>query len=267
MTSTTLAAAVPVHHVEDGPADGPAVVLSHSLGTDLHVWRPQVEQLARSRRVVRYDHRGHGRSPVPPGPYTIADLGRDVLALLDRLEIERTSFVGTSMGGMVGLWLAANAPDRIDRLVVCCTSAALGNPDAWTDRAGIVRSNGAVAIADGTVHRWLSGTFAVEHPDVIDRLVARFVGTTDEGYAACCEAIGAMDLLDDLARITAPTLVVAGRDDVAIPLDHASTVADGIADADLAIVGDAGHLASLEQPETITELVERHLSGSHHDQA
>lgn len=253
---------VPVHHELDGPSDGPPLVLSHALGTDRRIWREQVQSLASAYRVISYDHRGHGRSPVPAGPYSIEDLGLDVLGLLDRLEIDRTDFGGTSMGGMVGLWLAINAPERLNRLVVCCSSAHLGNPDAWSDRAATVRRNGTVAIADGTVHRWLSCGFAERNPKVLDRLTARFVGTADEGYAACCEAIGGMNLLDDLARIETPVLVVAGRDDAAIPLEHAERMVERIRNARLEIVEDAGHLAAVEQPRRITELFERHFGRS-----
>ena len=262
MTPVQPGGVVRVHHVEDGPGDGPPLVLSHALGTDRHVWREQTAGLASTHRIIRYDHRGHGHSPVPAGPYSISDLGGDVLALLDRLEIERTDFAGTSMGGMVGLWLAIHAPERINRLVVCCTSAHLGNPDAWTDRAATVRRNGTVAIAEGTVHRWFSCGFAGRNPEVIDRLTARFVGTCDEGYAGSCEAIGDMNLLDDLERIDAPVLVVAGRDDAAIPLEHAERIVTRIPGAQLAVVEQAGHLATVEQPQKITELLARHLDRS-----
>ncbi len=254
--------AVAVHHREDGRPDAPPVVLSHPLGTDLQVWRPHVERLARSFHVIRYDQRGHGASPSPRGPYSLADLGRDLLALLDRLELERVSYVGSSLGGMVGLWLAAHAPERIDRLVVVSASAWLGDPDVWTDRAAIVRANGTVSIAEGAVHRWVGPRFADEHPHLIDRLVARFVGTTDEGYAACCEALGSMDLREDLQRIVAPTLVLAGRDDAAIPLDHAEHLAANIANARLVVIDRAGHLAPIEQPDAFLGRVEGHLQPS-----
>lgn len=250
-----------VHHVEDGPRDAPAVVLSHPLGTDLHVWNPNVAPLAEHLRVIRYDHRGHGASPVSPGPYTLAELGGDVLDLLDRLGLERVSFAGTSLGGMVGLWLAANAPERIDSLVVCSGSAWLGDPEVWHDRAEIVRSNGTVAIADGTVHRWVSTQYARTYPDVMDRLVARFVGTADEGYAACCEALGGMDLRDDLARITAPTLIVVGGADAAFPSTHAERLVAGIPAARMEVIEGAGHFVSLECHERVTALLEQHLHG------
>lgn len=250
---------VAVHHVEDGPYDAPPLLLAHSLGTDHRLWQPHVERLQRSWRVVRYDHRGHGLSPVPRGPYRIADLGRDTLRLLDRLELDRVSFAGTCLGGAVGLWVAAHAPERIDRLVVCCTTAWAGDPEVWLDRARIVRANGTVTIADAAVHRCVQPAFARRNPDAMTRLVARFVGTTDQGYAASCEAVASMDLRTDLRRVTAPTLVVAARHDRTIPRDDVEDLARRLPDAQLVTVEDAGHLAAVERPDTITDLLERHL--------
>ena len=123
------------------------------------MWDPQVPRLAERLRVVRYDHRGHGNSPVPPGPYSLDDLGADALALLDRLGLERVHWCGLSLGGMVGMWMAINAPERIDRLVLCCTSARLGPPAMWADRARTVRAEGVEAIADAGIGRWLTVGF------------------------------------------------------------------------------------------------------------
>lgn len=259
MVTRPLCTPVTVHHEEDGRPDAPPLVLSHPLGTDLRIWQPLITPLARSFRVISYDQRGHGASPSPTGPYSIDQLGSDALALLDRLGLERVNFAGISLGGMVGLWLAANAPERLDRLVVCSASAWLGDASVWTDRAAIVRDNGTVAIADGTVHRWVGPRFAEQHPDLIDRLIARFVGTTDEGYAACCEALGDLDLRADLARILTPTLVLAGREDAAIPVDHAEYLAANIPTAHLAILEDAGHVAPLEQGEAFLDHLRAHL--------
>lgn len=254
-----LAQRIAVHHVEDGPRDGPPVVLSHPLGTDLRVWHPNVSRLAQHLRVIRYDHRGHGASPVPSGPYTIEHLGGDVLDLLDHLGITRTSFVGTSLGGMVGMWLAANAPERIDRLAVLSPSAWLGDPEVWHDRAAIVRANGTVSVAEGTAHRWVSARYVRSHPDVVARLIARFVGTADEGYAATCAALAEMDLRPDLGRISAPTLVIAGSNDAHIPLTHAETVAAAIPGARYKVFEGAGHFVALERPDEVTSLLEDHL--------
>jgi 3-oxoadipate enol-lactonase len=257
----TKPTAVPVHAEVHGPDDAPAVVLVHPLGTEARVWEPQVAWLADRFRVIVYDQRGHGASPAPTGPYTVADLAGDLLDLLDRLDVDRAHLVGSSLGAMACLWVAANAPDRVDRLVTCSASAFLDSSEAWTDRAQIVRSNGTVAIVDGAVHRWF-GEGHLPEPETLDRLTAWFVGTSDEGYAACCEAIGAMDLRDEIPRITAPTLVVAGDRDLAIPITHARDLAERIPGARLAIVEEAGHLLSLEQPAELNRLLDEHLGAA-----
>src|SRR5438132_13999099 len=192
------------YRIEGGP-DNPVLVLSHAMGASMAMWEPQVERLSRAFRVLRYDHRGHGGSSVPAGPYTIGDIGGDLLHLLDRLGLERVSFCGLSLGGMVGLWLAANAPQRIDRLVVCCSAARMPRPDDYPARAGLVRQQGMTAIADGVIGRWFTPAFVARRPDVVARIKALLLATPSEGYAATCEALAAMDLRDELRRIAAPT--------------------------------------------------------------
>lgn len=253
-------AACDVHHVVEGPDDAPVLVLAPSLGTTSAVWDPQLPALAERLRVVRYDTRGHGASPVPPGRYEIADLGADVLALLDRLGVARASFCGLSIGGMTGMWLAAHAPERIDRLVLCCTAARLGPPERWAQRAAtVLETGGTAAIAGPVVERWLTPPFARRHPEVVARLRAMLESSPPEGYAACCGAIERMDLRGDLAAIAAPTLVIAGRDDTASPLEHAQTIAAGIAGARLAVIDEAAHLANVERPEVVTREILDHV--------
>ena len=156
--------AVDLHHVVEGPDDAPALVLLNSLGSTLAMWEPQIEALAARFRVVRCDTRGHGRSPVPPGPYSLADIGGDVVALLDTLGIARAHVAGVSLGGMTALWLAIHAPERVDRIVPCCTSAKLGPPQVWRDRAALVRAEGTGAVADAVVARWVTPAWAAAHP-------------------------------------------------------------------------------------------------------
>lgn len=246
---------VSLHSIVDGPVDGPALLLGPSLGTSTELWEAQVPALAERFRVVRYDHRGHGRSPVPPAPYSLADLGGDVLALMDRLGVERAHLAGISLGGMVSMWLAANAPDRVDRLAVICSSAKLGPPQLWSDRAAQVRAHGVASIADAVVGRWLPPELAARDPELCDRLRAMLLATPDEGYAACCGVIEEMDLEPELAGITAPTLVVAGLADVATPPDHARRIAEGIGGARLVLLGGAAHLANVACPEVVTQLL------------
>jgi 3-oxoadipate enol-lactonase len=250
-----------LHYELAGPEHAPVVILANSLGATLRMWDPQLEPLTRSFRVVRFDTRGHGGSAVPPGPYTIDELADDVRALLDRLELEKVHYVGLSLGGMIGMRLAAEHPDRIDRLVVLCTSALLGPAELWHDRAAKVRRRGTASVAEAVVARWYTKPFQTRHPDVIAAAQKMLASTPREGYAACCEAIAAMDLTADLANITAPTLVMAGADDLATPVDHLTRIAATIPNADLVVVPEAAHLATSEQPELVTAAILAHVQG------
>jgi 3-oxoadipate enol-lactonase len=249
---------VDVHHIVVGPSDAPTLVLSNSLGTTLAMWDPQVPAFAERFRLVRYDTRGHGRSPVPTPPYDIADLGADLLALLDRLEIERVSVCGLSLGGMTALWVAANAPDRVDRLVLCSTSARLGPPEAWAERAAAVRAGGMTAVADSVVRRWFTEAFAAREPEVVEGFRAMLRSQPADGYAAACGVVERMDLVPSLGAIRAPTLIIAGDDDPATPPEHARRIADGVAGARVVTVG-ASHLLNVEVEEQVTRAALDHL--------
>lgn len=251
-----------LHHRLEGPDDAPVVVLASSIGTTLDLWEPQVSALGEHFRVLRYDHRGHGRSPSPPAPYAIADLAGDVLELLDRLEIERASICGLSMGGMVGQWLGANHPERVDRLVLTSTSAYAGPPQKWHDRAATVRADGIEAIADGVLTIWLTEEFRAREPEAVARCRAMMVANDDHGYAGCAEAIAGFDLREGLGEITAPTLVVAGARDSAISPEQARALHEGIEGSELALLDDAAHLPNLEQPAAFNDRVLEHLSAS-----
>ncbi|MGW6281264.1 3-oxoadipate enol-lactonase [Kribbella sp. NPDC055071] len=248
-----------LHYGLAGPEHAPVVVLANSLGATLRMWEPQLEPLARSFRVVRFDTRGHGGSPVPPGPYTIDELADDVRELLDHLELEKVHYVGLSLGGMIGMRLAAQHPDRVDRLAVLCTSALLGPASMWHERAALVRERGTASVAEAVVARWYTKPFQERHPEVIAAARQMVASTPPQGYSACCEAIAAMDLTADLPRITAPTLVIAGADDVATPPDHLERIAATIPSANLLVVPNAAHLANAEQPDLVTAALLKHL--------
>lgn len=248
-------------HRIDGPDDAPVLVLSNSIGSNWRMWDGLVPTLTARFRVLRYDQRGHGDSEVPPGPYAIADLARDLIGLLDELDIDRPHFAGLSLGGMTGMWLAAHEPSRVDRLALLCTSALLGPVRMWVERAALVRAEGTKAIADAGIRRWLTDEFIAEEPEVAAWCKEMITGTPDEGYAGCCEAIAAMDLRADLPAISAPTLVIAGADDPATPPAHAEVITAGIPGAELAVVPHAAHLATVEQPGAITDLLLRHFGG------
>jgi 3-oxoadipate enol-lactonase len=248
---------VKLHHRVDGAADAPPLVLSSSLGTTHALWDPQVPALSARFRLVRYDRRGHGRSPVPDGPYSLDDLGGDVLDLLDELGLARVSFCGLSLGGMVGMWLAVNAPERIDRLVLCCTAAALPPPEHWHIRAGMVRRDGMAAVADAVVARW----FPHDVPaSLVEHYRQQLLATPAEGYAGCCEALADIDLAGRLGEIRSSTLVLSGEEDTVAPPERGDELAAGIAGARHVTLSDTGHLANTERPERFTELVLAHLT-------
>ena len=253
--------AVEVSYTEDGPADAPVVVLSNSLGATRAMWDPQVPALAERYRVITYDSRGHGESPVPPGPYSLDDLVDDVVALLDRVRAARAHVAGLSLGGMTAMRLAAREPARVNRLALLCTSAK-ADPQGFLDRAVAARSGGTAPLAPVVVSRWLTPPYAAEHPDLVARLESMIATADDEGYAACCEVVAGLDLREDLGRITAPTLVVSGREDPALPPEHQRLIADGIAGAELVTVSPGAHLANLEQPLQVTGALLGHFDAA-----
>lgn len=250
---------VPLAHCVDGPPGAPLLVLGSSLGTAATMWQPQVAALSEHFRVVRYDHRGHGRSPVPPGSYDLADLGGDVLALLDSLGADRVCYAGLSLGGMVGMWLAAHAPERIDRLALVCTSAYLPPASLWMDRAAAVRAHGMGSIADAVVGRWFTEPYRNRAPGVVAGFRALLCSMPPDGYAGCCAAVAGMDLRPALGRITAPTLVISGAHDAATPPEHGRAIAEAISGARFDHV-DGAHLANVEAAQVVTPLLLSHLT-------
>ena len=232
-----------LHHTVEG--EGPPLVLSSSLGTTHRLWGPNVDPLSSRFHVVRYDHPGHGESP--PGPSTIAGLARAALALLDELGLERVTFCGLSLGGMVGIWLGAHASERLERLVLCCTAPRLPPAEQWLERAATVRREGMETVADAVVGRWFTPRFAGDR----EQWRAMLVTTPPEGYARCCEAIAAMDLRDELRAIRVPTTVILGRHDPVIDDENRGLVAEAGPVVEL----DAAHLANVEQPDAFVEAV------------
>ena len=218
-----------LHYRVDGDA-GPWVVFCNSLGTDLHMWDAQVEALSTRFRVLRYDRRGHGQSTAAPGPYTLADLGGDVLALMDALEIERAHFCGLSIGGLVGQWLGIHAPERIERLVVCATAVKIGTAESWNQRIALVQDRGLTPLLDATADRWFTPDFIAANPGVVKDILARFAAVSAEGYAGCCAALAGADLGADIGRITVPVLAISGDDDPVCTPDDLQAIADGVAD-------------------------------------
>jgi 3-oxoadipate enol-lactonase len=230
---------VKLHHVVDG--DGPTLVLLGSLGSTTAMWEPQLPAL-QSFRVIRVDLPGHGGSPVPERAFEIAEVAESVVDLVG----EPASYCGLSLGGIVALCIAANA--EIDRLVVACTKPSFPPAEQWEARAARVRAAGMQAIADAVLARWF-----VEQPPAWAREM--LLASPPEGYARCCEALRDIDLADDLVRIVAPTLVIAGADDPSVTLDEAATVPGR-----LVVLDDAAHLASAEQPAAFNDALVEHLA-------
>lgn len=253
----TAGTTVELHHLLQGPEDAPVLVLANSLGTTLRMWDDQAPALRERFRLLRYDHRGHGGSPVPPGLYEIEDLGRDALAMFDRLGIERFSFCGLSIGGMVGMWLASEVPGRVERLVLCCTSVRLDS-DAYDARARKVRAEGVGSIADAVVERWFTPDFFSSNPETVEKAARMLHETDPEGYAGCCAAIRDMDLRDRLGAIRAPTLIISGAEDPATPPEHGELIHTSIPGAGFEVIPDASHLANIERPEVVTWMILDH---------
>jgi 3-oxoadipate enol-lactonase len=240
-----------LHYQLEGRPEAPVLVLSNSLGTTLDMWLPQMPVLLENFRVLRYDTRGHGQSEVTPGPYTIAQLGDDVLTLLDQLHIPRAHFCGLSMGGMIGMWLAIHAPARIDRLVLANTSAAIGVPEVWNTRIAKVRLDGVVSVVDSVLERWFTADFLAHAPAQVERVKSMLRNTPAEGYVANCAAVRDMDQRADLNKITAPTLVIGGKHDKATPPEHGELIARAIQGAHYVEL-NAAHLSNWEMAQGFT---------------
>lgn len=250
---------VAVNYDMTGPDGAPVLVLGNALGTTTALWDRQLPALRERYRVLRFDNRGHGGSPTPAGPYAMDDLGQDALDLLDSLGLDQVDYCGVSMGGMVGMWLAAHAPDRVRRLVLCCTTACFADPDMWAARAEQVRAQGTGPLVETTQARWFTARFQAAEPAVVASMMSLLAGTSADGYAACCAAIGGMDLRPDLPNITAGTLVISGSEDPSTPPDHGAAIAEAIPGAQFLIVPEAAHLANVEAPEIVTDALIEHL--------
>ena len=249
-----------IHAEVEGPERAPVLMLSNSLGTDLHMWDEQVAPLTQHFRLVRYDRRGHGKSGAPKGPYSMERFGRDVLGVLDGLDIQTINWCGLSMGGMVGQWLGANAGNRIDKLILSNTACYYPDKTVWEGRIKMVGEKGLGAIVDANMERWFTPAFRERAPQAMDRMRKMFLATKLDGYLGCCAAIRDMDHRPLLAKITAPTLVIAGRQDPATPLEGNEFIRAHIPGANIAVL-DAAHIANLEQPKAYADTVLGFLLG------
>lgn len=242
------------YYSRTGAHDAPVVIFSNSLGTASEMWQRQIAAFSQDFNVINYDTRGHGRSVKNAGPYTIDQLGQDVLNLMDALDIERAAFCGISMGGLIGQWLGVNAPGRITRLVICNTAAKIGTAQAWLDRAAQVRENGMGPIADSSASRWFTQAYVDTGDSIITQLIDGLRATDVEGYAACCEALAHADFRDQLNKISVPTLVIGGQHDPVTTTDHAADLGKGISGAVVKNL-NASHLSNVEASDDFSAAV------------
>jgi 3-oxoadipate enol-lactonase len=248
----------PIHYEVEGPDNKPALMLCNSLGTTLHMWDGQMPALTQHFRVVRYDRRGHGKSGVPAGPYTMEMLGRDALAVLDAAKVEKTNWCGLSMGGMVGMWLGANAPQRVDKAILSNTSAYFENKQIWNDRIAVVKEKGLGAVVSGTLERWFTKGFRDREPQKVKTIADMFLATKPEGYIACGEAVRDMDHRELLPKIKAPTLVIAGTQDAGTTPEMGEYIKSRVPGAQLTML-DAAHIANIEQASAYTDTMLKFL--------
>jgi 3-oxoadipate enol-lactonase len=250
----------PIHVEIEGRSDAPVLILSNSLGTNLHMWDEQAKPLAEHFRLVRYDRRGHGQSGAPKGPYTMERLGRDVLAIADNLKIEKFNWCGLSMGGMVGMWLGANAPQRVEKLILSNTSAHMADKAPWADRIKLVSEKGLGALVDANMERWFTKGFRERAPQAIARMKEMFVATPVAGYIGCCEAIRDMDFRESNARIKVPTMIIIGSQDPATTPAAGEAIHGQIKGSKVAMI-EAAHISNMEQPKVYAETVLGFLRG------
>lgn len=245
----------------DGPEGAPVLLLSNSLGTDMGMWAPQMEEWTQRYRVLRYDQRGHGGSDAPAGGYSMDRLGRDVVELLDALDIARVHFCGLSLGGMTGQWLGIRAPERIDRMVLANTSGYMGPPGAWDARIALVREQGMAPLAQASVERWFTQGFAAGNAAAIAPIATMLQATDPQGYAGCCAAIRDMDMRVTASLIDLPTLVIGGSLDPATPPPHSEALTRAITAAQCRML-EAAHLSNVELPEIFGATVVEFLTSA-----
>ncbi|MCK4089561.1 3-oxoadipate enol-lactonase [Acinetobacter radioresistens] len=245
---------IALHYQTFGDTDKPALIFSNSLGTNLSMWQQQLDYFQAHFFVICYDTRGHGSSSAPPGPYTLEQLGLDVINLLDHLKIQTASFCGISMGGLTGQWLAIHYPERFNHVVVCNTAAKIGQEQAWLERASLVREQGLKPIAATAASRWFTEPFIQSQTAIVKHLSNDLAAGSSEGYASCCEALAKADLRDQLKEIKVPVLIVAGTADPVTTVEDAEFMLERIPNAQLAKI-NASHISNIEQPEIFKQII------------
>lgn len=252
MPTITMDDGCPINVEVEGRDSGPVLMLSNSLGTDLHMWDDQAAEFGKHFRLVRWDRRGHGKSGTTRGPYSFGLFGKDIVKILNALKIQKVNWCGLSMGGMDGQWLGANAADRVEKLVLANTNFYYADKTPWADRIKIVREHGLAHIVDMNMERWFTKGFRERNPNAIARMTKMFLSSNLDGYIGCVEAVRDMDLRESNPRITTPTLVIVGKHDPATPPAAGEHIAKTVKNGKLAAL-DAAHISNVEQPKAFTE--------------
>jgi 3-oxoadipate enol-lactonase len=245
---------VKLFYTLDGPENAPVLMLSNSLGTTHKMWEPQLAAFSAKFRVLRYDRRGHGQSSSPPAPYSIEDLGNDALAIMDAAGVAKANWCGLSMGGMTGLWLATNHPDRIEKLVVCSSATFMPPPELWNGRIKTAQDKGIEVLAAPTMQRWFTAGFIKASQDKVAFIREQFLQTTVEGFAGCAAAMRDMDQRETIKTIAAPTLVIVGADDQGTTPAEAGIIVNRVPNA-RGVILKGSHIINVEAPEAFTQEV------------
>jgi 3-oxoadipate enol-lactonase len=248
MKKQIVANQIKIAYQIDGPEQGPAVIMSNSLMSSLEMWDQTISALTDRYRVVRYDTRGHGQSQVTDGPYSIALLAEDLVALMDALNINQAHLVGLSMGGMICQYIGANYPERALSLSLCDTASEMPPRSMWEERFAIAKSQGIAGLVDGTIKRWFLGDFINRATEQINTVRKMILATPVDGYLGCASAVRDMAQSTMLLKIKAPTMVLVGKQDPACTVDQATVLHRLIPHSSLVVIDQAAHLSNIEQP-------------------
>jgi 3-oxoadipate enol-lactonase len=248
----------PFNILVEGQEAAPVLMFSNSLSSNLSMWDPQAEALKDRFRIVRYDSRGHGRSVAGPGPYSIAHLGRDALAIMDALGLSQVHWCGLSKGGMVGQWLLTHHPERIGKAVLANTAAQMPPPELWNGRIRNATQNGMAPLVEPTIQRWFTAGFVARSPEMIAKVREMIAATPSQGYCGCCAAIRDMDQRDSIRAIDKPVLLISGAHDPATTPAMMELMRERIRGAEWVSL-DAAHISNLEQPEAFTAALKEFL--------
>jgi len=249
-----------LHYETSGIASGEVLVLSNSLGSSLHMWDKVVPRLESTYQIVRYDTRGHGVSSIPPAPYTIEQLGRDVLFLLDHLGIERVNVCGLSLGGMVAMWMGIHAPQRVRRMVLANTGARIGTVEMWNQRIAAAQNSGMAFLAAAILERWFTSSFRNQQPAEMEAIRSMIAATDPNGYIACCGVLRDTDLRADISAISAPALVITGTHDPATPPSNGRAIYAAVRNSKYVEL-DSSHLSAWERADQFADAVIAFLGG------